>query len=137
MADDPAQRDGFRRAFDGWDVAKVASYGGHDVERLLGDAGIVRHRGKIEAAIANAAATQALYEDGETLEALLWSFAPDSDSACPPASGHELPTTTPESTAMAKELKRRGFRFVGPTTAYSLMQAAGLVNDHLDGCEFR
>jgi DNA-3-methyladenine glycosylase I len=131
------KRDGFRRAFDDWDIARVAAYGDRDVERLLGDPGIVRHRGKIEAAIANAAATQALYEQGETLEGLLWSFAPDRDSAPPPSSGHDLASTTPESTAMAKELKRRGFRFVGPTTAYSLMEAAGLVNDHLDGCEFR
>jgi len=131
------KRDGFRRAFDGWDIARVAAYGDNDVERLLGDADIVRHRGKIEAAVANAAATQALYERGETLEGVLWSFAPDGDSAAPPSSGHDIAATTPESTAMAKELKRRGFRFVGPTTAYSLMQAAGLVNDHLDGCEFR
>jgi DNA-3-methyladenine glycosylase I len=131
------KRDGFRRAFDDWDVDRVAAYGDRDVKRLLGDAGIIRHRGKIEAAIANAAATQALYEQGETLEGLLWSFAPDGDSAPPPASGRDLASTTQESTAMAKELKRRGFRFVGPTTAYSLMQAAGLVNDHLDGCEFR
>jgi DNA-3-methyladenine glycosylase I len=98
---------------------------------------IVRHRGKIEAAIANAVATRALHERGETLDALLWSFAPERDGAAPPASGHEVPASTPESKAMAKELKRRGFRFVGPTTAYALMQAAGLVNDHLKGCELR
>jgi DNA-3-methyladenine glycosylase I len=131
------KREGFRRAFDGWDVARIADYGDRDVDRLLADAGIVRHRGKIEAAIANAAATRALQERGETLDALLWSFAPERDRARPPASGHDLPAKTPQSTAMAKELRRRGFRFVGPTTAYSLMQAAGLVNDHLDGCEFR
>jgi len=97
----------------------------------------VRHRGKIEAAIANAVATRALHERGETLDALLWAFAPERDGAAPPASGHEVPVSTPESKAMAKELKRRGFRFVGPTTAYALMQAAGLVNDHLKGCELR
>jgi len=131
------KREGFRRAFDGWDPATIAAYGDRDVERLLADPGIVRHRGKIEAAIANAAATRALHERGETLDALLWSFAPERGGARPPASGHDLAATTPESTAMAQELKRRGFRFVGPTTAYSLMQAAGLVNDHLDGCEFR
>jgi DNA-3-methyladenine glycosylase I len=131
------KRDGFRRAFDDWDIAKVAAYDDREIERLLADPEIVRHRGKIEAAIANAAATQALYEHGETLEALLWRFAPERDTARPPASGRDVAATTPESTAMAKELKRRGFRFVGPTTAYSLMQAAGLVNDHLDGCEFR
>jgi DNA-3-methyladenine glycosylase I len=130
------KREGFRRAFDGWDVERVAAYGEREVGRLLADPGIVRHRGKIEATIANAAATLALYRRRETLDALLWSFAP-GPAARPPASGHEIATTTPESRAMAKELKRRGFRFVGPTTAYSLMQAAGLVNDHLDGCEFR
>jgi DNA-3-methyladenine glycosylase I len=131
------KREAFRRAFDGWDIAKVAAYGDRDVDRLLADHGIVRHRGKIEAAITNAAATRALHERGETLAALLWSFAPAPDGASPPASGHDLAANTPESKAMAKELKRRGFRFVGPTTAYSIMQAAGLVNDHLDGCEFR
>jgi DNA-3-methyladenine glycosylase I len=131
------KREGFRRAFDGWDVARIAAYGDRDIDRLLADAGIVRHRGKIEAAIANAAAVRALHERGETLDALLWSFAPGRDGARPPAGGDDLAATTPESTAMARELKRRGFRFVGPTTAYALMQAAGLVNDHLDGCEFR
>ena len=131
------KRDGFRRAFDGWDVARIAGYGERDVERLLADAGIVRHRGKIEAAIANAAATRSLLARGETLDALLWSFAPRREGARPPATVDDLPATTPESTAMAGELKRVGFRFVGPTTAYSLMQAVGLVNDHLDGCEFR
>jgi DNA-3-methyladenine glycosylase I len=131
------KRESFRRAFDDWDVEKVASYGEEEVERLLGDPGIVRHRGKIEATIANAAATRALHEEGETLDALLWSFAPEHDGARPPKSGGDLVPTTPESQAMARELKRRGFRFVGPTTAYSLMEATGLVNDHLDGCAFR
>ena len=129
------KREGFRRAFDDWDVTEIAGYGEPEIERLLGDAGIVRHRGKIEATIANAAATVALHEAGETLDALLWEFAPEP--ASPPASGNDLAATTPESKAMAKKLKRRGFSFVGPTTAYSLMQAAGLVNDHLGGCEFR
>jgi DNA-3-methyladenine glycosylase I len=131
------KREGFRRAFDGWDVARVAGYRDPEVDRLLADPGIIRHRGKIEAAIANAGATLALYERGRSLDDLLWSFAPKGDRAAPPASGHDLPATTPESKAMAKELKRRGFRFVGPTTAYALMQAAGLVNDHLEGCAFR
>jgi DNA-3-methyladenine glycosylase I len=130
------KREAFRSAFDEWDVGKIAGYRERDVARLLADEGIVRHRGKIEAAIANAAATRALHERGETLDGLLWSFAPERDGV-PPASGHDLAATTPESTAMAKELKRRGFRFVGPTTAHSLMEAAGLVNDHLAGCEFR
>ena len=131
------KREGFRRAFDAWDIEKVAAYGKRDVDRLLADAGIVRHRGKIEAAITNAAATVALYDAGETLDSLLWRFAPDPDRAETPESEHDLAAATPESNAMAKELKRRGYRFVGPTTAYSLMQAAGLVNDHLAGCEFR
>jgi DNA-3-methyladenine glycosylase I len=131
------KRDGFRRAFAEWDVAEIAAFGEDDVARLLGDAGIVRHRGKIEATIANAAATRALHEEGETLDALLWSFAPQGERGSPPRRLEDLASTTPESKAMAKELKRRGFRFVGPTTAYSLMQAAGLVNDHLEDCAFR
>jgi DNA-3-methyladenine glycosylase I len=131
------KREGFRRAFADWDVARIAEYGERDVERLLADVAIVRHRGKIEAAIANAVATHALHERSGTLDAVLWSFAPEPDGASPPKSGHDLPVSTPESNAMARELKRRGFRFIGPTTAYSLMEAAGLVNDHLDGCEFR
>ena len=131
------KREGFRRAFEDWDIERIAAFGESDVERLLADSRIVRHRGKIEAAIANAVATQALHERGETLDALLWAFAPERDGASPPASGHEVPASTPESKAMAKELKRRGFRFVGPTTAYALMQAAGMVNDHLEGCELR
>jgi DNA-3-methyladenine glycosylase I len=131
------KREGFRRAFEDWDVQRIAAFGERDVERLLADSRIVRHRGKIEAAIANAVATQALHERGETLDALLWAFAPERDGAAPPASGHEVPASTPESKEMAKGLKRRGFRFVGPTTAYALMQAAGMVNDHLEGCELR
>jgi DNA-3-methyladenine glycosylase I len=131
------KREGFRRAFEDWDVQRIAAFGERDVERLLADSRIVRHRGKIESAIANAVATRALHERGETLDALLWAFAPERDGAAPPASGHEVPASTPESKAMAKGLKRRGFRFVGPTTAYALMQAAGMVNDHLEGCELR
>ena len=131
------KREGFRRAFENWDIERIAAFGERDVERILADSRIVRHRGKIEAAIANAVATQALHKRGETLDALLWAFAPARDGAAPPASGHEVPASTPESKAMAKELKRRGFRFVGPTTAYALMQAAGMVNDHLEGCELR
>jgi len=96
----------------------------------------VRNRAKIEATIANARATLALHEAGETLDALLWSLAPASP-APPPRSPGEMPAITPESTALARELKRRGFRFVGPTTAYALMQATGIVNDHLAGCVVR
>jgi DNA-3-methyladenine glycosylase I len=131
------KRENFRRAFDGFEVEQVAEYGDDEVARLLGDAGIVRNRKKIEAAITNAQATAALHADGETLDELLWSFAPDPDSRPAPRSGSDLESTTAESKAMAKELKRRGFVFVGPTTAYATMQAAGLVNDHLFGCEFR
>ena len=131
------KRENFRRAFDGFEVERVAEYGNDEVARLLGDAGIVRNRKKIEAAITNAQATAALHADGETLDELLWSFAPDPDSRPAPRSGSDLESTTAESQAMAKELKRRGFVFVGPTTAYATMQAAGLVNDHLAGCEFR
>jgi DNA-3-methyladenine glycosylase I len=129
------KRDGFRRAFEGWQVERVAAFGPKEVRRLLGDASIVRNRAKVEAAISNAQAIVALQEDGETLDALLWSFAPAPGPA--PSRGEDLPAFTGEAKAMARELKRRAFRFVGPTTAYSLMQAAGLVNDHLDGCEFR
>ena len=129
------KREGFRSAFEDWDVNRIAAYGEPEIERLLGDAGIIRHRGKIEATIANAAATVALHEAGETLDDLLWGFAPEPAEA--PRSGSEMLPTTPESKALARELKRRGFRFVGPTTAYSLMQAAGFVNDHLAYCEFR
>ncbi len=131
------KREGFRRAFDDWDIERIAAYGERGVERLLGDAEIVRNRAKVEATIANASATLALHEAGETLDQLLWGFAPEHGGAPAPKSGHELTATTPESKAMAKELKHRGFRFVGPTTAYSLMEAAGLVNDHLADCEFR
>lgn len=133
----PRKRAGFRRAFAGWDVERIATYGEPEVKGLLSDPAIVRHRGKIEATIANAGAARDLRAGGESLDQLLWSFAPEPDGAGAPASGHEIQAATPGSTAMARELKRRGFRFVGPTTAYALMQAAGLVNDHLDGCEFR
>jgi DNA-3-methyladenine glycosylase I len=130
------KQEGFRRAFDDWEIERIAEYGEGDVHRLLGDAAIVRNRQKIEATIANARATRELHAAGESLDGVLWKFAPEATGP-PPASGHDLEPWTAESKAMAKELKRRGFRFVGPTTAYSLMQAAGLVNDHLAGCEFR
>jgi DNA-3-methyladenine glycosylase I len=124
------KRDNFRTAFAGFRIEAVARFGERDVERLMGDAGIVRNRSKIEAAIANARAAAQV----DDLGALVWSFAPDPDGRPAPRTMAELPALTPESTALAKELKRRGFRFVGPTTAYALMQACGLVNDHLEGC---
>ena len=131
------KRDSFRRAFDGFEIERVAVYGAREVNRLLGDASIIRNRAKIEATIKNAKAARRLTEEGDSLTELLWSFAPDPERQSTPASGADLQATTAESTEMARELKRRGFAFVGPTTAYSLMQAAGLVNDHLAGCEFR
>jgi DNA-3-methyladenine glycosylase I len=129
------KRENFRAAFDRFEVERIA--GDEEVRRLLGDAGIVRNRRKIEATISNAHATRELYAAGETLDELLWSFMPDPGSRPAPRSGHELESATAESKAMAKELKRRGFVFVGPTTSHALMQAAGMVNDHLRGCAFR
>jgi DNA-3-methyladenine glycosylase I len=114
----------------------VARFDDGDVERLLGDAGIVRHRGKIEATIANARAVVALHEAGETLDGLLWSAAPAGKRPAPEAMS-DLPARTPESETLSKELRRRGFRFVGPTTVYSAMQALGVVNDHLAECFVR
>jgi DNA-3-methyladenine glycosylase I len=131
------KRENFRRAFDGFEIEKVAGYGFKDVKRLLADEGIIRNRRKIEAAITNAKAAHELHAADESLDGLIWSFAPDSDTRPAPRGRADIPATAPESTAMAKELKRRGFVFVGPTTAYATMQAAGLVNDHLEGCAFR
>jgi DNA-3-methyladenine glycosylase I len=124
------KRDSFRAAFAGFDIARVAAFGPSERERLLADAGIVRNRAKIDAAIANARVAGVL---GGGLAAFVWRFAP---AAAPPPED-SLPATTPESTALAKALKREGFVFVGPTTAYALMQAAGLVNDHLADCWVR
>jgi DNA-3-methyladenine glycosylase I len=129
------KRPAFREAFAGFDPDRVAAFGEPDVERLLGDAGIVRHRGKIEAAIANAHATVALRETGEQLHELFWGHAPAATPAV--SSLADLPSTTPESLALAKRLRSAGFRFVGPTTVYAAMQACGLVNDHIAGCWVR
>lgn len=123
------KRDNFRRAFDRFDIDKVARYTDRDIERLMNDEGIVRNRSKIEATIANARATADLDVD---LGDLLWSFAPERRPR--PADLSEVPAVTDESKAMAKELKRRGFKFVGPTTAYALMQATGMVDDHVASC---
>jgi DNA-3-methyladenine glycosylase I len=128
------KRPAFRAAFAGFDPAVVASFDDDaDVERLMGDVGIVRNRAKVLATVANARAVVAL--DG-ALDALLWSFAPDAGRPAPVTTA-DVPAVTPESTAMAKALKRNGFRFVGPTTAYALMQATGMVDDHLAGCAAR
>ncbi|HET8662024.1 MAG TPA: DNA-3-methyladenine glycosylase I [Micromonosporaceae bacterium] len=124
------KRPAFRAAFAGFAIGKVAAFGEADVERLLADAGIVRNRAKIEATLANARVAAQLPEG---LSTLLWSYAP-TGRRDRPRSLAEVPATTAESTAMAKDLRRRGFRFVGPTTAYALMQATGMVNDHLRGC---
>jgi DNA-3-methyladenine glycosylase I len=123
------KRENFRAAFAGFDPATVAAFGPDDVARLLADAGIVRNRAKIEATVHNAGRVGAL---DQPLDELLWSFAPAAHRR--PATFADVPATSPESVAMAKELKRRGLRFVGPTTCYALMQAAGLVDDHVAGC---
>jgi DNA-3-methyladenine glycosylase I len=128
------KREGYRRAFVGFDPEAVARFGEQDVERLLGDAGIVRHRAKIEAAIANAEATLAVSEELGSLDAFLWSFVGGEPLVNRPRTLDEIPAETAESRSMSKELKRRGFRFVGPTTCYAFMQAAGLVNDHVVDC---
>jgi DNA-3-methyladenine glycosylase I len=128
------KREGFRAAFEGFDPDRVAGFGARDVERLLGDASIVRHRGKIEAAIANARATVSL-RDSTPLEELFWSHAPEHHD--PPATNADWQASTPESGALARALRRAGFRFVGPTTVYAAMQACGVVNDHLATCWVR
>jgi DNA-3-methyladenine glycosylase I len=130
------KREGFRSAFAGFDPDAVAAFGPADVERLLLDASIVRNRAKVEAAVVNARALVALREaQGEdALDALVWSYAPDPAGRPQPRTMADLPATTPESTALARALKRAGFRFVGPTTAYATMQACGVVDDHLVGC---
>jgi len=124
------KRPAFRAAFAGFSIEAVAKFDERDAARLLTDVGIVRNRAKIDAAMANARAALDLPEG---LAAFLWSYAPDPAGRCRPHSG-EVPATTPESTAMAKDLRKSGFRFVGPTTAYALMQATGMVDDHVDGC---
>jgi DNA-3-methyladenine glycosylase I len=123
------RREGFRRAFAGFDPAVVAAFDEADVERLMADPGIIRNRAKVLASIGNARAVLEL--DGG-LDELIWSFAPAAGPR--PKRSADVPAVTPESTALAKELKRRGLRFVGPTTAYALMQACGLVDDHLADC---
>ncbi|WP_310742140.1 DNA-3-methyladenine glycosylase I [Microbispora sp. H13382] len=126
------KRDNFRKGFAGFSIPAVAAFGESDVERLLADTGIVRNRAKIEAAVANA---RAALEVPGGLSALVWRYAEEPGRV--PATLADVPASTAGSTALAKELKRHGFRFVGPTTAYALMQAIGLVNDHVADCHVR
>jgi DNA-3-methyladenine glycosylase I len=128
------KREAFRRAFAGFDFTRVAGFGERDVNRLLNDAGIVRHRGKIEAVINNARRAVELVEEEGSLAGYVWRFEPPARTKPLDRAALAELALTPESTALAKELKRRGWRFVGPTTVYAFMQAMGLVNDHLDGC---
>lgn len=126
------KRPRFREVFAGFDPAVVAAYGPEDVERLMADAGIIRNRAKIEATISNAALVQQMAEGA--LDALMWSFAPSASARPRPRELADVPAVTDESTALSKALRARGFRFVGPTTMYALMQSAGMVDDHVSGC---
>ncbi|MBT5241046.1 MAG: DNA-3-methyladenine glycosylase I [Rhodospirillaceae bacterium] len=130
------KRENFRKAFKGFDFKKVARFGEKDVERLLQDAGIVRHRGKIEATINNAQRALELIDEAGSIAAFLWRYEPDPKARPKKLTKKALMTLTkaPESTALSKDLKKRGWRFVGPTTMYALMQAMGMVNDHIEGC---
>lgn len=128
------KREGYRRAFAGFDPERVARFGTTDVERLLSDPGIIRNRLKVEATLNNARALLALREQGQVLSELLWGFVDGSPRQNTWASLTEVPSSTPESDRMSRELKRRGFSFVGTTICYALMQAVGLVNDHTLDC---
>lgn len=128
------KRPAFREVFEGFDPVRVAAFGSDDVERLLADARIIRNRMKIEATIENARAVVALHDSGRTLDELFWSFAPEPVDRPRAATFADLPAWTPESKAMSKAMKKEGFRFIGPTTAYAAMQACGLVDDHLATC---
>ncbi|MEP7056205.1 MAG: DNA-3-methyladenine glycosylase I [Caldimonas sp.] len=133
------KRDAFRRAFAGFDAERIAAFDARDVERLLGDAGIVRHRGKIESTLNNARRVLELKRESGSLAAYVWRFEPGPSSR-PRRMTFEAAkalTASPESTALSKDLKKRGWTFVGPTTVYAFMQAMGLVNDHLEHCHAR
>ncbi len=130
------KRDNFRAAFANFEPEAVAAFDADDVARLMADVGIVRNRLKVDATINNARAVLGLRDAGTSLPELVWSHRPDPDRPAPAGWG-DVPALTPESTALSKALKREGFRFVGPTTAYAAMQACGLVNDHLAGCVAR
>lgn len=130
------KRENFRRAFDGFDPATVARFGDDDVQRLLGDEGIIRHRGKIEAVVNNARCLLRDFAQAGQFSDFVWSFAPDLDPIDVTTVEH-LPSRTPESVRLSNELRKRGWKYVGPTTMYAFMQSMGLVNDHLEGCDFR
>jgi DNA-3-methyladenine glycosylase I len=128
-----AKREGFRKAFHGFDFNRIVRFSERDVERLLTDDGIVRHRGKIEAVINNARKAQELVESEGSLAAFIWRYEPDPKKAATP----QTVSSSAESVALSKELKKRGWKFVGPTTVYAFMQAMGLINDHAEGCVIR
>jgi DNA-3-methyladenine glycosylase I len=132
-----AKRPAFREVFAGFDPARVAEFGEGDVDRLLQDARIIRHRRKIEATITNARAVLALHEAGTRLRDMFWGYAPPPAEAREPAVLADLPASTPQALELSKRLRKLGFAFVGPTTAYASMQACGIVNDHLTDCPFR
>jgi DNA-3-methyladenine glycosylase I len=133
------KRAAFRKAFAGFEFERVARFGERDVQRLLGDAAIVRHRGKIEAAINNARRAVELVDEAGSIAAYVWRFEPDPATRPDPLTWEAIAKTpyAPEAEALAKDLKRRGWRFVGPTTVYAFMQAMGVVNDHVQGCDAR
>ena len=126
------KRDGYRRAYEGFDPARIAAYGDDDVARLLGDPGIVRNRQKVAASIGNARALLAMHENGETLDQLVWSHEPAAHAR--PTGAGDIPATSPESDALSKALRQRGFKFVGSTIVYAFMQAVGVVDDHVVTC---
>ena len=128
------RREGYRRAFDGFDIARIAAYGPDDVARLLADAGIIRNRAKVAATIGNAQATLEVQREFGSLDTYLWGFVDGQPIVNGPASMAEVPAKTPASEVMSKALLKRGFRFVGPTIMYAFMQATGLVNDHTQDC---
>ena len=132
------RREGFYRAFDGWDAEKIAQYGPEDIDRLMADPGIIRNRLKVEGAVKNARACLAIQDEFGSFSDYLWQFTGGDvlDRPAPVEVG-DIPATTPESDAMSKALKKRGFTFVGSTICYAFMQSAGMVNDHIESCAFR
>ncbi len=131
------KRENFRAAFAGFDIPTVAAFTDADIERLVGDTGIVRHRGKIVSTINNARRAMELQAEAGSLAAFIWRFEPDPASRPAVFSMQDIQPKTAESTALSKELRKRGWSFVGPTTVYAFMQSMGLVNDHIDGCDVR